>query len=844
MQQSRSYLFLFLVFGLTALSAVLFTFKDYRFGLDVQGGVRFVYEMDFSKLTAEQKESIGTVVDNVLRTMTNRASASLGVQEGLVQRQGTNRIVVELPGFTDAKEAAETIGTTASLEWYWARNVATELVPRQYTADQGHIEYDGKPAVTFRSRSNPDKQITPADPEYRKIVEGWTLLLRGDDLASASAQLEGDHYIPTFRFSREGARKMREWTTRHTQRGEYLAAVLDGQVISIAPLQRGAIISDRGQITGQFEKDYVFRLVRLLNAGSIPVTLTQVAQQVVDPTIGKHALNQMVLAGLVAFGFTALFLLFYYQFPGLVALVALILYTLFTLTALKLIGATFSLAAIAGFILSIGMAVDANILVFERFKEEMREGRQLMSAMELGFRRALPAIVDSNACTILTSLVLVNLGTGPVKGFASTLIIGVAISLFTAITVTRSLLVFLVGSGLGNDPKWYGLNRQWFGEGLEKSADQKPLQIVNNSKRWFVISMITILIGIPFMLMGGLKPNVEFLGGYEAGYLLPEGSSPTGAQIIANLEKNGFEGANLKYSATSEGRIAYVTVPRKEGLDEAQAQEAVRQAAGVPVEQSREFASVGPSVQRETWRNAILGVILSSALIVLYLSFRFGIALGGFIAGLRFALSAIGALVHDVLVVLGIAALAGYLIGWEISALFITSMLTVIGFSVHDTIVIFDRIRENLRKPLRGEEFGNLVNRSITQSIARSINTGITVVATLIILMALGTPTPDLKFFSLAMLVGILSGTYSSLYNAAPILYLWDRAVRRRRGEEHGFMGMAAAEARRVQQLAVQQAAAAPTTPPATQSYGQVRRRSSAGQKKRPGSIDLDEEER
>lgn len=829
--QSRSYLFLLLVLGLAGLSAFIYFKKDFNYGLDVRGGVRLLYKMDVDKLTPEQRQRMAEIRSNTLDILENRVATGLGVVEGTVVSKGVDEFIIELPGFKDVAEARNTIGTSAKLYAYHAKTVTTEKATfRRYTASSDEKLVGDTPVVTFDMRGS-EKTLEPGMPEYKAMIETWDVILEGDDLARAFPEVHaGNLTVPSFRFSAAGAEKMEKWTRSVLNRRENLAFVLDGKVLSIAPVQDGAILRDQAYINGQFDPKYVTRLCELLNAGALPVDLVEIGSQTVDPTIGKQALDQMVTAGLVSFAFITLFLLVYYVFPGLVALIALVLYVLFTLTVMKGIGATFSLAAIAGFIMSVGIAVDANILVFERLKEEMRLGKALDQAIGVGFKRALPAIIDSNVCTILTSLVLANLGTGPVKGFATTLIIGVAISLFTAVTVTRSLLVFLIGSGLGANPKLYGLDRQWFGEGLEAKADKEPLHIVETSKKWFLISGLTIVVGLPFLFMGGLKPNVEFSGGFEGVYAASD--DVTTAAILGKLEGAGLNGSNVKF-ATSEGqRLVYVTVPEIGELKAAKAEDAkakVTEAAGFKLEDVRGFSTVGPTVRAETYRNAILGVIISTLLIIVYLTARFGFAVGGAKNGIKFALSAVGALLHDVLVVLGVAAIVGYFMGWEISALFITAMLTVIGFSVHDTIVVFDRIRENLRSPVHGEDFGHLCDRSITQSFARSINTSLTVIVTLVILLVMGTATPDLKFFVLAMLVGIVSGTYSSIYNASPILYLWEKAVERKKGIEYGLVAEAERERQRMRAASLTvEAERRAMVDSEGRSYSQVKRRSSA----------------
>lgn len=836
--RSKSYLFLLLVLGLGVLAGFLYSQTKYNYGLDVRGGIRLTYQL---QLKPEQRAQATEIRRKLLTILTGRATGPMGVAEPSIVPKGTDQLVVELPGATNLDQARAVIGTSAKIQFYHANTVASPRAPaRRY--EIASQERGTNPTVTFRRSIGDTKEIKPQDPEYAQIIKEWPLILEGEDLESAESQAAGASFQPLMHFSSEGARKMEEWS-RNNQR-DNLAAVLDGKVLSIAPLHDNTVLRDNAVITGQFDAKYVSSLVELLNAGALPVDLKELSSERVDPTIGSQALDKIVVAGGIAFVVTAIFLIVYYSFAGFVALLALMLYVLFTITVLKLANATFSLAAIAGFILSVGMAVDANILVFERFKEEMKRGRSLQTAIDLGFRRALPAIFDSNACTILTSLVLAYLGTGPVKGFATTLIMGVVISLFTAITVTRSLLMFFVNSGIGANPKWYAVERNLFFAKIEARADKDPLPIVQKAKRYFIISAVSILVLLPFVGMGGLKPNVEFLGGYEVSLSLA-GKDFTPAQISEKLEQGKIQGANVKTGGEGAQRVAIVTAPpggALEGMKEADAIKKITQVAGFTDADVKGSSSVGPAIQSETITNAVLGVVISSLLIVFWLAIRFGLALGGFLPGLRFGLSAILALVHDVLFVIGFSALVGYIFGWEISALFITSMLTVIGFSVHDTIVIFDRIRENLHKPQPGEDLARIMNRSISQSFARSVNTSMTVIATLIILLAFGTTTPDLKLFCATMLAGILSGTYSSIYNASPILYLWDKAVGGK-DPSQSLVGIARRENERNRVVTTGQPVSTPTpsetnTSSSGRSYGQVRRR--ANQPK-PGHIEIEE---
>ena len=836
--RSKSYLFLLLVLGLGIISAFLFTRTKPNYGLDVRGGVRLTYQMQLSQT---QRQQVDDIRERLIRILTRRATGSIGVSEATVMSKGLDEIVVELPGYSDIDKAKGIIGTSAKIQFYWAKNVTNPVATyRPYQAVDENKD-PTNPTVEFKKSYGGASTIKFGTPEYASIIKGWDLILEGEELKNAQSLIQGDKEEPEMLFSSEGADKMRKWSSAHENQHEGIAAVLDGRVLSLADVVDGQVLSDNAVIEGTFSHSYVKNLCDLLNGGALPVEMKELSSEKVDPTIGSDSLNKMTAAGMIAFALIAAFLLLYYSFPGVVALIALGLYVLFSLTVLMLTGSTFSLAGIAGFILSVGMAVDANILVFERVKEEIKSGKKLQAAIELGFRRALPAIIDSNACTVLTSLVLYNLGTGPVKGFATTLIIGVLISLFTAVTVTRSLLMFFVGSGIGDHESWYAVNRNWFGKKFDPVAAE-PLLVVQKAKKWFGISIFTIVVSIPFFFMGGFKLNVEFRGGYEAGYSVKSGSVDSG-KLTDSLEKAGFKGGNVKVGTASKGdKIVYLTVPADPRLEAAKndvdKEKIISDAAGLTDSTPISFSFVGPAIQKETLTNAIEGVVISSILVVLYLAIRFGTGFGGFGPGMRFGVSAIGALLHDILVVIGTAAIVGYVFKWEVSALFLTAMLTMIGFSVHDTIVIFDRIRENLRRPKPGEDFGHLMNRSITQSFARSINTSGTVIATLLILVVFGTPTPDLKFFVLAMMIGIISGTYSSIYNASPILYLWDKAIEKSKGTEHTLVGMANAEHLRHQVISTR-IAEPEVQAPGGRTYGQVRRR--ANQPK-PGHIEVEDE--
>ena len=618
--------------------------------------------------------------------------------------------------------------------------------------------------------------------------------MTGNDIAPESkAQLGGSggaQPVVTQSFKPDGATKYAHFTSAHV--GEIVGIVLDNRVIS-APYIEEPILNGQGEISGGFSTlAEAKNLADLLNAGALPVPLTQEETESVEASLGGPALHNIEIAGLVGLALVLVFMLVYYRLPGLVADIALLIYTLFTLAIFKGglnwlfpgFAVTLTLPGIAGFILSIGMAVDANILIFERLKEELRNGKSLRGAIDAGFRRAFTAIRDSNICTCITCVVLLTMGTASVRGFALTLLIGVIVSLFSAITVTRTLLYLLVDAGIGNNTALFGLNtRSLVGE-TNETETRTGVNIIGRRRFFYALSLAIIVPGLIFWAMGGLKKSIEFTGGSQIQVQYPQPT--TQAAVKSALAGAGFR-ENLVQMANG-GAVAIVSVPAiSTGANpqESPVYQNLAKALGVETatgapgpNQQLAFDNVGGIISREVTSRAFQAVVIASLLIVLYLATVFGI--GGFVAGLRLGTSAIVALLHDVLVLIGVFAILGYFLNWEIDSLFVTALLTVIGFSVHDTVVIFDRVRENLRHRQRGETFEHLVNRSIQQSLARSINTSLTVIMTLLALVFLAGPTT--RLLNVALLIGIISGTYSSIFNAASILVDWENWLARRRG--------------------------------------------------------------
>ena len=632
-------------------------------------------------------------------------------------------------------------------------------------------------------------------------ANGGKPILTGADLEPNSSAHLGQDNGPAVsqQFKPDGAKKYADFTTAHTQ--EIVGIVLDDAVVE-APYIKEPIVDGQGEISGGFATlTEAKNLANLLNAGALPIPLEQVATDSIEATRGIGAVTKSLIAGGVGLALVLLFMLAYYRLPGLLADIALLIYALFTLAIFK--GAlgwlfpglvvTLTLPGIAGFILSIGMAVDANILIFERLKEEVRSGKALRPAIDSAFKRAFPAIRDSNICTSITCIVLLSLGTATVRGFALTLLIGVLVSLFSAITVTRTLLYLLVDvfPGLAKNPALFGLNVRSLVGRTVADGDRSGLNIIGRRKYFYLLSLAIIVPGMIFLALGGLKRGIDFTGGtqIEVKYAKPATAGSVGNALSAA----GFKRSTIQMAEA--GTVAIVTVPdvstaasKLNSLVYNGLTTALNQ-VGPNVEQR--FGTTGPIISKEVTSNAIQAVVIASGLIVLYLALVFGI--GGFVAGLRLGSSAVAALLHDVLVLLGAFAIFGYFLGWEIDSLFITAMLTVIGFSVHDTVVIFDRVRENLRMKARGESFESLVNRSIGQTLARSINTSLTVVMTLVALVVLGGQTT--RLLNVALLIGIISGTYSSIFNAASILVDWENWLAKRRGNAPAHADVAAVPA-------------------------------------------------
>lgn len=730
------------------------------FGLDIRGGVRIVLRPkveEYQKTHPNDKWSTEKL-DTVKQVLEKRVNFQ-GVSEPLIYTKPENdQIIVELPGLKDDTEALQRLQSTASLQFYLLSQLGKKDAPGIWSISK---DKEGNEVLV---NSNTRAPITPE--ELKEQVFDQPPIASGEDMIGESCKADlspqnGAYIDFEFDPTKPGAAKFEEVTRAYPD--HYLAIFLDGKLLT-APTINGPI-SGKGIIEGNFTLEQARDLANQLKAGALPVPLEVQETRKLEATLGREAVAATTLAGGIGLLLVLVFMMVYYRLPGVLASAALLLYSLFSFALFKAVPVTLTLPGIAGFILSIGMAVDANILIFERLKEELRSGKTLRAGIDTGFKRAFTAILDSNVCTLITCGFLYWLGTGPIRGFALTLALGVVVSMFTAITVTRTFLFALVSFNWAQNQNAYGLNFQF----------TPALHVMRRKFLWLGISGAIIVPGLVFWALGGIKQSIDFTGGTEL--QIPFATRHSADEIEQQLAK-----INPRYKdsrvvlaggAGSQANLAIVTMPLLSDDERLKVIDNLTEGGkaltpGVTT-QAVGYSKVSGAISEQLRNQAIVAIILASATIVLYLAFRF--AIGGFKEGLKYGTCAVVALLHDVLVLWGAFAILGYFLNWQIDSLFVTAMLTVVGFSVHDTIIVFDRIRENLSHRQRGDNFSDLADRSIDQTIARSLNTSFTVVLTLTALFLFGGSV--VHQFAGALLIGIISGTYSSIFNASVLLVLW-----------------------------------------------------------------------
>ncbi|WP_168211476.1 protein translocase subunit SecD [Actinosynnema sp. ALI-1.44] len=675
-----------------------------RLGLDLRGGTQVVLET--------KAEADDAATDRTLEVLRRRVD-QLGVAEPMLARSGANRIIIELPGLQDPKEAIEVIGKTAQLKFH---------------------------SVTGVSGTDGQLGLGP-------------VALTGEGVEDARAETspqEGPGWFVSIDFTGDAARQWEKLTGQAacSPMGDPMrrvAIVLDDKVISSPEVNAQArcqigMIGDKIRITGQFGQAEAKDLALLINAGALPVPVEIIEQRTVGPTLGAAAIEDSARAAVIGLALTAAFLLVVYWFAGFVAVLALACYALVSYAALLAIGATLTLPGLAGFVLAIGMAVDATVLVFERAREE--RGSPLPRAIEKGFKGALSAIVDSNVTTLLAAGLLFLLASGPVQGFGVTLTIGVLAAMFTTLVLTRLLMHYAVRS-----PKISGLTRDGR---VRRWVNGRSPHFLAKPRRWLTAATAVVLIALAGLVFAGPRLGIEFTGGRVLEY----STNADPEQVRQAVSDAGFPRAVVQASGNDAVSI------RTEPLDQAatdKIRDAVAQVGG-KADQLRD-EQIGPSLGAELRTKALIALGLAIAAQLVYLAVRFDWRLG---------VATVVALAQDVLIILGIFAW----LGRPMDGVFLAALLTVIGYSVNDSVVVFDRVRE-IRGKRPKQPFAETVGAAVLQTLPRTVNTGIGVLFVLGALLVLG--DGSLADFALALLLGLVAGTVSTVATAGPVAIMLDK---------------------------------------------------------------------
>ena len=691
-------------------------------GLDLQGGLSVTYEIQDEK---PSKDEIDATVDKLQRRVDEYSS------EGEVYQEGDDRITVEIPLNTekvDAHDVLDQLGQPGQLLFLDSEN---------YTIWQNN-------------------QNNGTDDAYEAV-------LTGSDIKNAQAGVDDSgtvkDYVVQLQFTEDGASKFATATAANIGKPIYI--IYDGKVAS-APTVQSAITDGNAVINKISDYDEAENLAATIKIGALPLELKQIQYNIVGAKLGQKAVSTSLIAGAIGFGLVCILMIVLYRFPGFLASLALTGYVVLMLLILSIRHITLTLPGIAGIILSIGMAVDANVIIFTRIREEISAGNGVRAAAKAGFSKALSAILDGNITTLIATVVLMLLGSGSIKGFAVTLMLGIVLSMFTALFVTKMLLNSFLELGVQN-PKMYG-----------KAKEPKIHGYVKNFKICGVASLIVIIAGLAFLGVNhsrigkSLNYSLEFTGGTST-------TATFADDDVYTLERAESEVAPAIAEAVGidAGTIQIQTVEGNNQVIFKTAELTEEQSAQVDDLLKSQFKatevdnqSISSTISGEMKKDAIVAIAVSSVLMLLYIAFRF--------SDVKFGISAVLALVHDVLVVF-----AAYSIGTlSVGNTFIACMLTIVGYSINATIIIFDRIRENMRTQDSKESLEELVNKSIGQTFTRTIYTSLTTFIMVFVLFVMG--VTSLKEFTFTLMLGIVCGAYSSVCITGPLWYTMKKHTKKK----------------------------------------------------------------
>ena len=738
MKKSRGVLILVLTVIVTAL--LIFTSavgwgptgtgaaKNINTGLDLAGGVSITYE------ASEENPSADDMSDTIYKLQQRVQQYST---ESQVYQEGNNRIVVEIPGVTDANTILEELGRPGSLYFI------------------AETDADGNENYTLNTQTG-EYELTKTIEE---LQEDGSIVLTGSDVSDARAMTGQDQLgnntenVVSLSLTDEGTSKFAEATAKAYENSESIGIYYDGQFVSV-PGVDAEITDGQAQITGMADAQEAEDLASTIRIGGLNLELSELRSSVVAAQLGEEAISTSVVAAAIGLALIILFMIIVYRVPGFVAGIALVIYVCLDLIALNAFDLTLTLQGIAGIILSIGMAVDANVIIYARIQEEIAAGRSVRTALKNGFDKAFSAIFDGNITTLIAAFVLNWLGTGTIKGFAQTLALGIVLSMFTALVISRLLINALYAVGVRNE-KLYGMRKE-----------RKPIPFLQKKKIFFTVSIILILSGPVGMIAynaatgSPLNYSLEFQGGTSTNVTFNEDLSmdEIDAQVIPVVEEITGD-ANVQATKVVDStqvviKTSTLDVSQREALQQAMVDDFGVDADKITSE------SISSTVSGEMRRDAVLSVVVAAIMMLLYIWFRF--------KDIRFASSAVLALLHDVLIVFAFYVLARVSVGNT----FIACMLTILGYSINATIVIFDRIRENLKtnKVKNDQELETLVNASITQTLTRSIYTSLTTFISIFMLFLLG--VSSIREFALPLMGGIVCGGYSSVCLTGAMWYV------------------------------------------------------------------------
>ena len=717
-------------FGPTGTGAA----KNIKTGLDLSGGVSITYE------TSKEKPKADEMQDTIYKLQKRVEQYSTEAQ---VYQEGENRIIVEIPGVNDANKILEELGKPGSLYFI------------------AHKDAQGNENYTYNAQTKEYELVKTIE----EIEADGSIVLSGTDVKDAKAavgqdDLKNNIHVVNLSLTKEGTKKFAEATKVAYEAGrDTIGIYYDGSFVSV-PEVNAVIDNGSAQISGMKDAQEAENLASTIRIGGLKLELTELRSSVVAAQLGEEAISTSLVAAAIGLALIILFMIIVYRIPGLVSGIALVIYVCLDLIALNAFDLTLTLQGIAGIILSIGMAVDANVIIYARIQEEIAAGKSVRSALQAGFKKAFSAIFDGNITTLIAAFVLNWLGSGTVKGFAQTLALGIVLSMFTALVVSRILMYAVYTVGVKNE-KFYGMRKE-----------RTPIRFLQKRKVFFLISILMILSAPVAMLAfkgtsgEALKYSLEFKGGTATNVSFAEDMSikEIDAKITPMVEKiTGDKNVQAtKVVGTNQVIIKTVTLDVKE-------REALNQAL------EKEFGvtqnditseSISSTVSSEMRADAVKAVIVATVLMLLYIWFRF--------KDIRFASSAVMALLHDVLVVLAFYAIARVSVGNT----FIACMLTIVGYSINATIVIFDRIRENLASGRKKEELETLVNASITQTLTRSVYTSLTTFIMVFLLFVMG--VSSIREFALPLMVGIICGGYSSVCITGALWYVMKTKIKNR----------------------------------------------------------------